>query len=211
MPRTFTDRGIDAPVQPGCRHWHMYAASMGEVIRVRRHADLASVELDAIQRLFDGEYLKDFGPWTPDAPYGYSPADTHVLAFRGRDVVGHVGFQRRRIAVGMHEVVVAGTGGVLVDKASRGTGLGGLVMRHAQRVMRAETEIEFGFLGCRPEVVPFYEKSGWVQVHSTERCLSRLDQKSVVQTEGGPTLICAAQRDTSEWPDGDVDLRGTPW
>jgi len=196
---------------PGCEDPDAYALSMSEVIQVRRHADLAAVELDALQKLFDGEYLDGFGPWSPDAPYGYSPADTHVLAFRGRDVVGHVGFQRRQIAVGAHNVVVAGTGGVLVDEAARGTGLGKLVMRHAQQAMRAEPEIEFGFLGCRPEVVPFYEKAAWVQVHATERCISRLDQKSVVQTDGGPILICSALRETSEWPEGDVDLRGTPW
>jgi len=184
---------------------------MREVIHVLRHSDLTAADVDALQKLFDNEYLKDFGPWTPDAPYGYSPADTHVLAFQGRDLAAHVGFQRRRIAVGMHEVVVAGTGGVIVDDASRGTGLGSLVMRRAQQAMRAEREIEFGFLGCRPEVVPFYQKAGWVPVHATERCISRLDQRSVVQTDGGPILICAALRGTSEWPEGDIDLRGTPW
>ncbi|WP_183044384.1 GNAT family N-acetyltransferase [Pseudarthrobacter phenanthrenivorans] len=184
---------------------------MSEVIRVRRHVDLTARELSALQSLFDSEYLNDFGPWNPDAPYGYSPADTHVLAFRGRDVAAHVGFQGRRIAVGQDEVMVGGTGGVLVDERSRGTGLGRRVMRHTQKVMRDESDVDFGFLGCRREVVPFYESAGWIQVFATERCLSRLDQNSVVVSQGGPTLICSANRDVSEWPEGDIDLRGTPW
>jgi aminoglycoside 2'-N-acetyltransferase I len=188
-----------------------YAAPMNEVIRVRRHVDLTATELDALQSLFDSEYVNDFGPWNPDAPYGYSPADTHVLAFRGQALVAHVGFQCRRIAVGADEVTVSGTGGVLVDERSRGTGLGRRVMRHAQKVMRDETLVDFGFLGCRREIVPFYESAGWVQVYATERCLSRLDQKSVVVSQGGPNLICSAKRDASEWPEGDIDLRGTPW
>ena len=184
---------------------------MTEVIRVRRHVDLAAKELDALQSFFDSEYLNEFGPWNPDAPYGYSPADTHVLAFRGQALAAHVGFQRRRIAVGTDDVIVAGTGGVLVDERSRGTGLGRRVMRHAQKAMRGEAGVDFGFLGCRREVVPFYESAGWVQVYATERCLSRLDQKTVVVSQGGPNLICAAKRDASEWPKGDIDLRGTPW
>lgn len=184
---------------------------MNEVIRVRRHVDLAPTELDALESLFDSEYGNELGPWNPDAPYGYSPADTHILAFRGQALAAHVGFQRRLIAVGTDDVVVAGTGGVLVDERSRGTGLGGRVLRHAQKVMRDETGVDFGFLGCRREVVPFYESAGWVQVYATERCLSRVDQTSVVVSEGGPNLICSAKRDSSEWPKGDIDLRGTPW
>lgn len=122
-----------------------------------------------------------------------------------------MGFQRRVVTVGTHDVMVAGTGGVLVDKRSRGTGLGGRVMRHAQQVMRDEAQVDFGFLGCRQEVVPFYESAGWIQVHATERCLSRLDQSSVIVSEGEPHLICSAVQDASRWPQGDVDLRGTPW
>lgn len=36
-------------------------------------------------------------------------------------------------------------------------------------------------------------------------------ETSVVVSQGGPNLICSAKRDSSEWPKGDIDLRGTPW
>lgn len=184
---------------------------MNEAIRAKRHADLSSVELSALQKLFDDEYMSDYGPWNPDAPYGYSPADFHVLGFRRTVLAAHVGFQRRVITVGGYDVSVAGTGGVLVDERSRGTGLGSRVMRQAQQVMRDEARVGFGFLGCRQEVVPFYESVGWTHVHATEQCVSRLDQTSVIVSVGGPNLICSAMREASEWPQGDIDLRGTPW
>lgn len=184
---------------------------MDEVMRVRRHAALSAAELDALENLFDSEYLNEFGVWDPDMPYGYSPADTHVLAFRGQVLTAHVGFQCRLISVGSREILVAGTGGVLVDERYRGTGLGGRTLRLAQTVMREEAGVDFGFLGCRREVVPFYESAGWVQIHATERCLSRLDQTSVIVSEGGPNLVCSAKRHTNRWPQGDIDLRGTPW
>lgn len=189
----------------------IYAPTMNEVIQVRRHVDLTTRELDALESLFDREYWNDFGPWNADAPYGYSPADTHVLAFHGQELAAHVGFQRRLITVGTDAVTVAGTGGVLVDERSRGTGLGRRAMRHAQEVMRGETGAAFGFLGCRREIVPFYESTGWVQIYAEERCLSRMDQSSVVVSQGSPILICSANRDTREWPNGDIELRGTPW
>lgn len=184
---------------------------MSETVKVKHHGDLNGPELVSLQKLFDSEYISNYGPWNPDAPYGYSPADFHLLGFQGTELVAYVGFQRRVIAVGAHDVMVAGTGGVLVDKHSRGTGLGGRIMRHAQQVMRDEAQVEFGFLGCRQEVVPFYESAGWIQVHATERCLSRLDRTSVVVSEGEPHLIGSATRDASEWPHGEIDLRGTPW
>lgn len=184
---------------------------MIETVKMQRHVDLSVAELDALRKLFDSEYLSDFGQWNPDAPYGYSPADFHVLAFQGPVLAAHVGFQRRVIAVGTQDVVVAGTGGVLVDERSRGTGLGGRAMRHAQKVMRDEAKVDFGFLGCREEVVSFYESTGWIQVYATERSLSRVDQTSVIVSENGPILICSGKRDASAWPHGDIDLRGTPW
>jgi GNAT superfamily N-acetyltransferase len=184
---------------------------MSEALRLRPHEDLSTMELAALEKLFDSEYLSGYGRWSPEAPYGYSPADFHMLAFQGAVLAAHVGFQRRVISVGTHDVLVAGTGGVLVDRRFRGTGLGRRTMREAQRAMREEADADFGYLGCRNEVVPFYESAGWVKVLATERCLSRTDQTSVIVSHGEPKLICSSIRQTGEWPDGDIDLRGTPW
>ncbi|MHA7304915.1 hypothetical protein ACX80E_06685 [Arthrobacter sp. TMN-49] len=120
---------------------------MKEIMQVRRHIDLSTTELDALEKLFDSEYRNEFGPWNPVAPYGYSPADTHVLAIIGHTLSAHVGSSRRLITVGKEDIVVAGTGGDLVNEHSRGTGLGGRSMRNAQRMMRDESGVEFGFLG----------------------------------------------------------------
>jgi aminoglycoside 2'-N-acetyltransferase I len=84
---------------------------MGEELKLRRHTDLTSAELDALQELFDTEYFSEYGRWNPDAPYGYSPADFHVLAYQDSALTAHVGFQLRRITVGRREVTVAGVGG----------------------------------------------------------------------------------------------------
>lgn len=179
--------------------------------RVAAHRDLTDDDLDCLRAFFDREYFADYGAWSPDAPYGYSPAEVHVMAFRRETLVGHVGFQPRTIAVGEHDVTVAGTGGVLVAEETRGSGLGRRTMHRAQEAMRRTPGVEFGYLGCRPAVVPFYEAAGWRRIHAVERHLSRLDPTSVIESDAAPILVCAAARPTEQWPEGDVDLRGGAW
>lgn len=176
---------------------------------VVEHDHLTVTQIDALRNLFDSEYQPIHGAWDPDRPYGYSPADVHVMLFRDSQLVGHVGFQRRVIAVGDRDVCVAGTGGVLVHRGSRGQGVGRLVMSSAQDAMRTDDRVEFGYLGCRDEVVPFYRSTGWERVHATERHVSMNDQREFSISSDGPILIFPASN--SSWPEGDIDLRGTPW
>lgn len=183
---------------------------MDERIEVVRHDELSHTHLEQLQALFDREYLADHGTWTPDAPYGYSPADTHLLVTHGSELVAHAGFRRRLIAVGEHDVAVGGTGGLLVSEQARGGGLGGRLMREFARTMRSTAGIEFGYLGCLSEVVPFYTSSGWQRVTATERSHSRTDGSVVVATDD-PILILPVTRAVSEWPAGAIDLRGAPW
>lgn len=183
-------------------------------LRVVAHERLTRAETAALRALFDAEYRSGFGAWDPDQPYGYAPADLHVLATDGVGVgdalLGHVGLQLRTVAVGGTEVLVAGTGGVLVAPVARGSGLGRRVLRHAQTAMR-DAGADFGYLGCREEVVPFYASCGWRRVSARERSISRLDGVTVVETTADPLLVCAARRPAAQWPAGAIDLRGRPW
>lgn len=184
---------------------------MSRHVKVIQHADLSGDYLTLLRDLFDREYFADFGPWNPDAPYGYSPAGLHTLVCDGSTLLAHVGFQVRAINVGGQETTVAGTGGVLVDQSCRGVGLGREAMRHAQQAMRDHGGVDFGYLGCREHVVPFYESTGWDRIHATERHVSRVDQHSVVVAVDTPILIYPVGKQTSQWPLGDINLRETPW
>lgn len=146
-------------------------------LEVVAHHDLDQPDLARLRGLFDSEYLAEYGEWDPARPYGYSPADFHVIARSGNDVVGHVGFQKRVISVGKIDVLVAGTGGVLVSNTARGAGLGLQLMDRAQECMRNDAAVSFGYLGCRPAVVPFYLSAGWTRIRATERHIARLDPR----------------------------------
>ena len=175
------------------------------------HIALTTDEITELRKLFDSEYLADHGQWNPEKPYGYSPADVHVVAFEGSRIIAHVGFQARLISVGTADIVVAGTGGVLVDAEHRSTGLGSRVMAAAETAMREDHRIRFGYLGCREEVVPFYESTGWRRIRAVERATSRTDHAGIVTSDDSPLLICPVNARFSEWPQGEIDLHGTPW
>ncbi|WP_372967183.1 GNAT family N-acetyltransferase [Microbacterium sp.] len=179
------------------------------------HGALSESETAALGALFDSEYREGHGEWDPDRPYGYSPADVHTMIFLKDVAVAHVGYQRRVIRVGEREVTVAGTGGVLVHRDWRSRGAGRRVMTHAQQAMRDDDRVEFGYLGCREEVASFYERTGWSRVNAVERHVSMTDAQETVTSAGAPILIfCAGASPrvgAEQWPQGDIDLNGTPW
>jgi acetyltransferase, GNAT family len=181
------------------------------IVIMRGHDDLTATDLASLAALFDTEYRASFGPWTPERPYGYAGHDVHILARRGSRIVGHAGFQRRRIAIGAGKLTIAGVGGVLVAPEVRGTGLGTQLMDAAAAAMRSRTGINAGHLGCREDVVPFYESCGWQRIAAPERHIDRLSGEVVENPPGPPLLILPITLALEDWPSGMIDLRGRPW
>lgn len=173
--------------------------------------DLTNEQLSGLKELFDNEYAELYGSWNQTQPYGYSPAGLHVLAVKDGQVIGNVGMQRRQISVGNQEVTIAGTGGVLIAPKYRKGGLGQTLLSALQEAARTIAPVEFGYLGCREEVVPFYEASGYTRIYATERFVSDDDQVTVIEHTNSPIMICAGTKAVEEWPDGIIDIRGTAW
>lgn len=174
------------------------------------HKRLTSNDVARLRELFDAEYFAEFGAWDPDQPYGYAPHDVHLIARTGDEVVGHVGWARRTIGVGAAELVVAGVGGVLVSPRARGERAGARLLTHAAQSMADAEDIEFGYLGCRDEVVPFYESCGWRRISAVERSIDRTGQPAL-QPPGPPILTLALHPAPRTWPAGAIDLRGRAW
>ena len=183
---------------------------MDFTVDVVPHDALSGLDIAALGRFFDNEYLDHFGPWSPELPYGYAPHDTHMIARSAGGVIGHVGWQRRLIAVGETEVTVAGVGGVLVSAAARGHGVGRQVMRATRESFADAGDIDFGFLGCREDVVEFYVSCGWLRIEAVERSSDR-DGRPQRYEAGPPMLVFPVNRQAASWPRGTVDLRGRAW
>ena len=175
-----------------------------------KHSELDRKNFESLRRFFDAEYLQTHGPWNPEQPYGYAPHELHIMALLEDEVVGHVGWARRRILVGNNEVVIAGVGGVLINANIRGKGLGAQVMRAATESMAAAGGIEFGYLGCAESVVPYYERCKWHRIEAAERSIGRNGQHCE-DPPGQPLLIFPIINEVSHWPEGQIDLRGRAW
>lgn len=186
------------------------ARTTGIEIVVVAHSELTAEVEGGLRGLFDAEYGQDFGGWDPELPYGYAPHDVHVVARQGRRIVGHVGWARRTIGVGVHEIVIAGVGGVLVSDDVRGQRCGERLMSRAASTMSDAGGIDFGYLGCREEVVEFYRSCGWVRISAAERSTGRAGQ-AVSDPPGQPLLVHPIEASLTSWPDGDIDLRGRAW
>lgn len=132
------------------------------LIDVVPHPALRPSRIEELRRLFDGEYLTDFGAWDPSQSNGYAPQDVHLVAREGTGIVGHVGWAHRTIFVGAVEV-----GGVLVSENARGIGLGERLLLSARRSVLDADGIQFGYLGCREAVAPFYWSCGWRRISAT--------------------------------------------
>ncbi|MEO7121850.1 MAG: GNAT family N-acetyltransferase [Lacisediminihabitans sp.] len=180
------------------------------VIEAIGHTALTTRNIEALTRLFDDEYLRDFGKWNPDQPYGYAPHDVHLVARVDEDVIGHVGWARRVIGVGDTQITIAGVGGVLISKKARGDRLGSELMARAKTSMAEVGGIDFGYLGCREEVVPFYASCGWHRISATERFVGRSGH-AAEQHPGLPLLILPINSRVTQLPAGVIDLRGRAW
>ena len=195
-----THRGAGSPIGP----------TVIASIDIVAHEELTSEDRSQLQLLFDDEYFHEFGEWDPSQPYGYAPHDLHVIARSDDAAVGHVGWARRTIDVGDAEVAIAGVGGVLISRLARGKRLGGRMLADAARSMRDAGGIDFGYLGCREEVVPFYESCGWHRIRARERSIGR-EEIPVEDEPGQPLLVLPVERELASWPAGTVDLRGRAW
>jgi len=179
-------------------------------INVIAHAELTASDFVGLRRLFDAVYLDDFGEWDPDMPYGYAPHAVHVIAQINSEIVGHVGWSRRRVSVGDGEVEIAGVGGVLISDAVRRERVGSRLMASAAQLMKTARGIAFGYLGCREEVVSFYTSCGWTRISAAERSIDRSGRPSQ-DPPGQPLLILPVEVEVAAWPGGSVDLRGRAW
>jgi predicted N-acetyltransferase YhbS len=130
------------------------------------------------------------------------------LADSGRPVA-HLAVQRRLIAVGDTEVLVAGVGEVAVSPDQQRTGLGRALMRALDGRLHADLVADYGFVMTSHPLAAFYSRAGWTQIPATVREV--IADGVTVRTGRPAVLIRPGRRDPADWPPGLVDLRGQTW
>ncbi|AFZ66402.1 GNAT family N-acetyltransferase [Deinococcus peraridilitoris] len=178
--------------------------------RVVHEAALTTAQHEAIRRLLNAAFPEFRAAWAKSTFWGSLPEQRIWLEDSTGRVLAHLVFSRRRIGVGEREVHIAGVGGVCTDPELQGQGLGRQLMQELRRVLQGACPADFAFLGCRMEVVGFYERCGFSRVPQVVRYL---DPDDVVWVHNrGPAMVLPARAALSHWPkSGLIDLRGLPW
>ena len=84
------------------------------------------------------------------------------------------------------------------------------MMAELRRVLTTDAPVDFGYLGCREEIVGYYERVGWHRIDQKTREIDPVSREWTVS--GGPTLILPATSPSSAWPrEGTIYLRGMRW
>ena len=89
-------------------------------------------------------------------------------------------------------------------------GPGRRLMAEPQRVLTTDTPVDFGYPGCREEIVGYCERVGWHRIDQKTREIDPGSREWTVSD--GPTLILPATSPSSAWPrEGTIYLRGMWW
>lgn len=95
-----------------------------------------------------------------------------------------------------------------MSEGARGTRLGEQLMHAAHRSMLDTEGIQFGDLGCREEVVPFYRACGWHRISVVECTISRAGS-AIEDPLGQPLLIMPVESALDEWPARSASMSAT--
>jgi nodulation protein A len=162
------------------------------------HAGIAAL----LARIYP-EYQSTFvgeRSWSGARPEG------RVIGYINGRPVAHLGFLRRTLRVDGNaaDQLVGDVGLVGIDPEYQRSGLGLRLLNETSRVFR-QLNLPFGFLTCRPAVVPFYERGGWQQLPG--QITRMIDNRLEPEVYAGPALVLAVLKSISEWPTGRTVIR----
>jgi len=147
----------------------MPAAPDGLRLRFVAESELSTDDHAAISALLVAAFPEHADAFRNASWYGGRPDHRLWLEDSDGTLMAHLDFECRLIGVGDREVLVAGVGEVATHPQQQGRGLGRRLMAELRRVLTAETPVGFGYLGCREEVVGFYERVGWHRIYQKTR------------------------------------------
>jgi nodulation protein A len=159
-------------------------------------ADLSRADHDALGALLAKVYPAHEATFR-ERSFAYARPEGRIVGYDGELPVAHLGFLRRMLRVDTGAQLVGDVGLVGVHPDLRGTGLGKrLLVETAAELDRLA--LPFGFLTCRPAIVPFYESGGWVRISG--QITRMVNEHGEQETYSGPALVLPIRAAIAEWP-----------
>lgn len=163
----------------------------------RAIADLLRDSLGGV-RAEDAAHFPDARSWAGARP------EFRLILRDGDRVVAHIGVLRRFLRVGGRDQLVGDLGLFAISTDRQRTGLGSALLTELRGLMLG-LDLPFGFLGCRPELVPFYAANDWQLLPADVR-VRHIDNRDpqLIRTMPGPAFVQALHTPLTDWPKGDI-------
>lgn len=175
------------------------------VWRLRWEADLSRDEHDALAGLLSGIYPDHYDTFVDGRSWSGARPEGRVIGYAEGRPVAHLGFLRRMLRINETSAVLVGDVGLVgVRPSSHGSGIGFRLLKEASTRFH-DLALPFGFLTCRPGVVPFYERGGWTELPG--QVTRMIDNDLQPETYVGPALVLPVRARLSEWPSGQTVIR----
>lgn len=168
-------------------------------------ADLTRAEHDSLSALFRRFYPHNAHLFEGGKSWAGARPEGRIVGFRVDEPLAHLGFLRRALRYGDGlSVPIADVGLVGIDPSLQRSGVGVRMLEEATATLRG-LEVGFAFLTCREEVVPFYERGGWVLVPGITTRMIGYD--GVTEEYTGPSMALPVTASMEGWPGADVFTR----
>lgn len=166
--------------------------------------------LAAIQRMLVASFPEYQDFFSAHSYWGSTPEFRLIATDEYGHPIAHLEFGFRTITVGETSFEIAGIGAVAVHPDFQGRQLGKVMFSYLRQWLLKNSSADFGFLGCRKEVVPFYTSAGFIRV---DQDIFNLDPDSRAWTiYNGPTMLLPVHAPIERWRLNElVHLHGLPW
>lgn len=176
-------------------------------IELHRVADLTPHEQLSLQTLSAAVYPSEEAAAWPGRSIEWAAPEWSAVVWGDQDeALSHASIVVRDAEWNGRAVRVGGIGGVKTHPAARGRGYATTAIRRTIEFLRDDENVDFALLVCEPNLIAFYERSGW------RRFVGDLlvTQRGVTAPFTFNVPMTYPLRLGGEL-DGTIDLLGPPW
>lgn len=170
--------------------------------------DLTPDDNERIRNLLVKTFPNGEDTFNDKSYWGSLPEYRLIMEDENSQLIAHLNFERRMIAVNDVEVNVAGVAEVATHTNYQRKGIGTQLMIKLTTILRDQLPVDFGFLQTDEHLFTFYQRVGWYRIDQHLRIFYE-GNWIVIDTD---PMILPVKKTVGEWEtEGIVDLRGTPW
>ena len=173
--------------------------------KLRWESDLSRAEHDALAALLSRIYPDHLATFIKGRSWSGARPEGRVIGYSGGQPVAHLGFLRRMLRTDEDQALLVGDVGLVgVDPSLHGSGVGLRLLEEVSTSFH-NLSLPFGFLTCRPGIVPFYRRAGWKELPG--QVTRMIDNDQQPETYIGPALVLPVLASMSKWPSGHTIIR----